>query len=138
MVITVKRNLFFLLIGVIFVGAGFLTGYFAGSWFYEGEPLPTPTAMQDTVTAHAEKTDETASQEAEDEPEPTYAGIQYLVALEGENLCLYEVDGEQKKRLRKNPIETALYPESDIRELTAGIYAGTLESALEILESFAG
>ncbi len=134
-----KRNLLLLCIGIVFVGTGFLAGYFAGSYFFEGQmPEPTPVATADTMTAQAENANEALSQQVDITPEPTYAGVRYLVVLEEESLHLYEVEGDRKKQLRKNEIETQLYPESDIRELEDGIYAGTLEGALEILENFAG
>jgi hypothetical protein len=136
-----KKNMMFLLIGVIFVGTGFLAGYFAGSYFLgdnTAEPVPTPVATEDVLEAKAEDAQNVSSQEIVETPEPTYAGVRYLVRLEKNSLCLYEVNGENEKKIKSNNIESNLYPQSDIRELTAGIYTGTLEGGLELLESFVG
>ncbi len=67
---------------------------------------------------------------------PKAAVIYYSLQSQDNSLILYEVNGEQKKEVRRLPFEKTLYPEEDLSELAAGIRADSLEEGIQIMENF--
>lgn len=135
-----KRGFIILFAGIVFVGCGFLAGYLAGSYiFHEDEPEPAqvdPIDQTAITQNEEEEINDVLSNHIEQSPEPTYYGVQYLVILEDNHLCFYEVNGQTKKQIKSTEITRDMYPDNDIKELETGIYTGTLEGGLEILENF--
>ena len=75
--------------------------------------------------------------EEEETAEETPKTIIYKVMLEGRTLSLFEVDGDNKKRITSIEINPDFYPDEDISELKSGIEAYYMEDGYEILENFA-
>ena len=75
--------------------------------------------------------------EQEEETEDLPQIITYSVILKDSTLSLYEVNGENKKRITSMEISPELYPKEDIERLKNGIEAFCLEDGYEILENFA-
>lgn len=130
-----KRNLILLCIGIIFVGSGFFVGYLAGNKVLGNEEnvqnQPVEVLTQQPQEEYPEPT-----QTPLPTPEPTYVGVQYKIILQNNALCLYEVNGTQEKQLRSIEVEEDMYPDTDVAELKKGMFVGTLEGGLEILENF--
>ena len=92
------------------------------------------TQTSDMQTAEdIEEAEEIIDEETEEEPQTIY----YIVKLEGKNLVLYEVDGDNKKNITSVTINPENYPEEDIVKLETGVEAGYKEDGYAILENFA-
>lgn len=127
----ISENLSSLMTGIIFVGIGFAAGYAVSDFFME-DAMPPAAAVSAVETAPPVLY--TPAPVFEEEPQ--YYGTYYLVKAEGEELLLYEADGNNRKLLRKSKINMNSFPAADAEELKNGINTGTLEGALEIWESF--
>lgn len=126
-----KKGLSMLMTGIIYVGMGFAAGFWMSEFFLE-DTLPPA----ETVSAVETAPPMVYTPVPVITPEPEYYGVRYLVRAEGEELRLYETEGESLKILRKSKINVNSFPASDVEELKNGINTGTLEGALEIWESF--
>ncbi len=121
-----------ILLGIGLVAAGFVTGLFLGG----------PEKPEEPIQA-AEETDNPAVQiyspatpEIE-EPTPTpYVGIYYFLQAQDDELRLYEVDGENKKLIKKAAVQTGMFPASDKSMLEQGIKLPNLEESIQYFEDF--
>lgn len=128
-----KNLLSMLFTGIIFVGCGFLTGFIIAN---EKPPAIIDEISYTTPPLASIEANPVVSTNIEATKEPEYYGVRYLIKLNGNNLCLYELDGENKKELKSTEINASLFPENDIKEIKNGIFSGTKEGALEIYENF--
>lgn len=137
--------LFSLLVGIIFVGGGFVAGYLTSTLLVSSavppaeavSAVPTPAPTQRFIHApySPTPTDEVYYND-ENSPQPFYYGTHYIVCIINDDINLIESDGEEEKILKKSKINMNSFPDSDIQLLKNGITKGTLEGALEIWESF--
>ena len=60
----------------------------------------------------------------------------YIVCLEGNYVVLYRLKNDEKTPVDKTEIDTEYYPGEDIKALSEGISAYTIEEGYKILENF--
>lgn len=127
----ISKRYIYILCGVGLLLIGISIGLFLGNSKENAKnqaiPIESPAAMQMSSPATPEA----------DEPSPTpYAGVYYFLQVEGENLCLYEIDGAQKTLIKKAEIQTAMFPASDNAMLKQGIRLANLEESIPYFEDF--
>lgn len=121
-----------ILLGVGLVAAGFVTGLFLGA----PEKQEGPIQAAEETESPAVQIYSPATPEAE-EPTPTpYVGIYYFLQARENELRLYEVDGENRKLIKKAEVQTDMFPAADQSMLEKGIKLLNLEESIQYFEDF--
>lgn len=123
--------------GVIFVGTGFLFGYFLGKIFYTPSTEPTKEiSLSQEIAAEPVRTPDTLftpepSEIPENAPENTF-----LVQSSGNSIYIYEISDSKKTPVKAFDVNMSIFPSADKELLVKGIEVYGLQDAYEIVENF--
>ncbi|MCX7714520.1 MAG: hypothetical protein N2171_02165 [Clostridia bacterium] len=128
-----KKYFLYLAIGIIFVGSGFLCGYFLGNLLYEGSfqtnGLSDYVQEEQDISALSEPTQYATLN-------PTTNLIYYMVKSQENLLCIYEINNGTNHLIKSFEISPDMFPKDDMLQLEKGISANTKEEAFQIVENF--
>lgn len=123
--------------GVIFVGTGFMFGYFLGKIFYTPSTEPTKEiSLSQEIAAEPVRTPDTLftpepSEIPENTPENTF-----LVQSSGNSIYIYEISDSEKTPVKAFDVNMSIFPSTDKELLVKGIEVYGLQDAYEIVENF--
>ncbi|MCH5186101.1 MAG: hypothetical protein J1F64_08255 [Oscillospiraceae bacterium] len=127
-----KKYVSYIAAGLVFIAAGFLTGYFIGVMLYTDRSDAAVNKEENII--HNDYTAVTSPQ-IKAAPSVNY-DTHYMLKLNDGKLCIYEISGETSRLVREFKTNMDIYPEPDRRELSEGIMRSSLNDALETAENF--
>lgn len=132
-----KKFAMHIIIGIIFVGTGFLFGYFLGKIFYTPAPEPTKeiSLSQEIAAEPIASPDSFVSAPPSQAPENT-AENTFLVQSSGNSIYIYELSDSSKTPVKAFDVNIDIFPSADRELLSEGIEVYGLQDAYEIVENF--
>lgn len=116
-----------------FVSLGFGGGYLSAKSIYSG----TEKNIDKTLSAELEIKDyDDVLPPTESVTAEVNVPVSYLLEGEGDNLTLYEVNGEEKNVIKTVKFSFESLPEEDRRKLKSGIVIQSVEDGYGLIEDF--
>ncbi len=128
----IKRYISYIAVGIIFVAAGFMTGYFIGAMISEKSNAAAAEEKGGIVSDNYLNAETPQIMTAE----PVNYDIYYMLKYIDGRLRIYEVSGEISRPVREFKSSIERYPQIDREELEKGIVRKTFSEALETAENF--
>ncbi len=120
------------LLGTGLIAAGLLIGLLLG----RTEQPAAPNQTAERTPPPAVEIYSPATPEIEEPTATPYVGIYYFLQAQEEELRLYEVDGENRRLIKKAPVDTSMFPAADRTMLEEGIQLLNLEESVQYFEDF--
>lgn len=130
--ININKKYLNVLLGIGLVAAGVVTGLFLGAPEKPEDPIQ---AAEETETP-AIQIYSPATPEVEEPTATPYVGIYYFLQAQDNELRLYEMNGENRKLIKKAAAQMDMFPASDKSMLEKGIRLLNLEESIQYFEDF--
>lgn len=133
----IKKGIFMVMVGIVFVGTGFLFGYMFGNILYtpaEPEPI-AELSLPQTVAEEVSPAPTVPILSPTLPPEQAESNY-YLVQSIGNSIYIYEIINDTKSTVKVFDVSLDMFPSEDIKMLENGIKTDTVQEAYSIIENF--